>query len=243
VLHAAAQAESGATYVLEMGEQVKLIDMARDLIRLSGFVPESEIPITFIGLRPGEKLHEELVGTDEQVGPSAVQKILRVTSSTPTRADLVDAVARIELDASRGRRVAVMQALRDLTGLSAQPADRSELAAPPVVAAAAAPVGVAATATMEAEQASIEQPCPKCRSSRLHRSRARSLPERVRRTFSARRLFRCDDCQWRGWLVPLEFSNPRAMTMPASPDLGSLDEALHALSGPPRRGFSATDLH
>jgi FlaA1/EpsC-like NDP-sugar epimerase len=233
VLHAAAQAQSGATYVLEMGEQVKLLDMARDLIRLSGFVPEEEIPIEFIGLRPGEKLYEELVGRDEDVGPSSVEKILRVTSRTQPAADFRDAVSRVETDAAAGRREDVLQALRSLVGLSS---GEGEVLQP-------LPADVAAPAAAAREVAAfVEQPCPHCKSLRVHRSKSRTILERARRNFTAKRLFRCDDCGWRGWLIPLEFGDAEPVAPAAAPDLTMLDEAVQSLRMPLRRSFSPRDL-
>jgi FlaA1/EpsC-like NDP-sugar epimerase len=231
VLHAAAQADDGATYVLEMGEQVKVVDMARHLIRLSGFVPDEEIPIEFIGLRPGEKLSEELVGRDENVGPSAIEKILRVTSRGSPPANLVEAIARIEDHATHGRRDLMLATLGELTGLSS--ADGPALA-PQIFE----PVSPAAAAAVR----SVEQPCPSCGSFTLYRSKAKNLRERVRRYFSARRSFRCTTCSWRGWLVPLHISDAEPVEPRAIPDLTALDVALQASTPTLRHSFSPRDL-
>jgi len=103
VLHAASGGENGRLYVLEMGEQVRLVDMARDLIRLPGFVPDAEIPMTFIGLRPGEKLYEELFGEDEVAAPSPVDKVMSAHPlQLPDRQRLLGNVARLEELARQG---------------------------------------------------------------------------------------------------------------------------------------------
>ena len=108
-------ATSGEIFVLDMGEQIKVLDMARNLIRLSGFVPDEEIPITFIGLRPGEKLVEELIGTGETLEAATVEKVLRVrrTENLDVPQLSSDVTALIEM-AVLGRSVDVLDRLRKI---------------------------------------------------------------------------------------------------------------------------------
>lgn len=75
VLEAGAMAKGGEIFILDMGEPVRIVDLAEDLIRLSGLVPYEDIDIQFIGLRPGEKLYEELLMTDEDITQTAHSKI------------------------------------------------------------------------------------------------------------------------------------------------------------------------
>ncbi|AEF17815.1 polysaccharide biosynthesis protein CapD [Thermoanaerobacterium xylanolyticum LX-11] len=75
VIQAGAMAKGGEIFVLDMGEPVKIIDLARDLIRLSGFEPDVDIPIKITGLRPGEKLFEELLMTDDKYTSTKHDKI------------------------------------------------------------------------------------------------------------------------------------------------------------------------
>lgn len=76
VLEAGAMGNGGEIYVFDMGKPIKIIDLAKQMIRLSGFVPDKNIKIIYTGLRPGEKLYEELLADKENTLPTHHQKIL-----------------------------------------------------------------------------------------------------------------------------------------------------------------------
>jgi FlaA1/EpsC-like NDP-sugar epimerase len=78
VLEAAATGQGGEAYVLDMGEPVKIVDLAREMIKLSGHEVDVDIAIVYSGLRPGEKLFEELLGAEEGSQPTEYPKIFKV---------------------------------------------------------------------------------------------------------------------------------------------------------------------
>jgi FlaA1/EpsC-like NDP-sugar epimerase len=115
ILHAGAIGKGGDIFVLEMGEQIKMIDLARNLIRLAGLIPDVDVPIKFIGLRPGEKLFEELVNGDETVEPSDIEKINRIVSEKiPNFQELMFHIRELEHHAQQGDNQAVRIKLTEI---------------------------------------------------------------------------------------------------------------------------------
>lgn len=80
VLQAGAMGQSGELFLLDMGEPVRVVDLARDLIRLAGLEPEIDVPIAYTGLRPGEKVTEELFTAEERVTATRHERIFRAAA-------------------------------------------------------------------------------------------------------------------------------------------------------------------
>jgi len=95
VVQAGAMGGRGQVYVLDMGEPVKILDLAKQMIHLSGHT-EEEIPIVFTGAKAGEKLHEVLWNEGETVGPTSHPKIMRAARPQIDAAWLEEALADLE---------------------------------------------------------------------------------------------------------------------------------------------------
>lgn len=109
VLEASASSHSGDIFHLDMGEPVRIADLAENMIRLSGFEPGRDIEITFVGLRPGEKLYEELLAEGEDVNSTEHPRI-RVVRTADSGVDMgwVDDVIRAAEARDTGRLVALI---------------------------------------------------------------------------------------------------------------------------------------
>jgi len=127
VLNAATLATGGDTFVLEMGDQIKVVELAEAMIRLAGLRPNEDVDIVFTGLRPGEKLFEELVGTGESCEPTAAHGIQRVVSLAPIDPEQVTRMIReLEASAARGADLDIRRLLRELVPSYARPHNSSD---------------------------------------------------------------------------------------------------------------------
>jgi FlaA1/EpsC-like NDP-sugar epimerase len=113
VIQAGALGRAGQVLVLDMGQPIRILELAQELITFSGYRPELDIPIVFTGLRPGERLHERLWAVDEELEPTEHPKIRAVRSLRAPRADLDRLVDALEVAATSCDHARVMALLRE----------------------------------------------------------------------------------------------------------------------------------
>lgn len=96
VLKTGGVGEGGGLYILDMGEPVLIEDLARQMIQFYGFTPDKDIPIRYIGLRPGEKLNEQLWNDGDKPAPTEHTRVLRLTDTSPRGVDIPGIISDLE---------------------------------------------------------------------------------------------------------------------------------------------------
>lgn len=111
VIQAGVLGEGGETFILEMGEAVRILDLARDLITLSGYLPETEIQIEFTGLKPGEKTEERLTAPGEELVATRFKKLLVASHDGGLNPGLAEDLKSLVEIAMQKDRAGVLKAL------------------------------------------------------------------------------------------------------------------------------------
>ena len=112
VLQAGAMGEGGEVFVLDMGEPVKILDLAKDMIRLSGLEPDRDIAVVFVGMRPGEKLFEEMLTAEEGTVATQNKKIFRANLSQVSEDALKNAIDSLESAVYKKDKQQMMEVLK-----------------------------------------------------------------------------------------------------------------------------------
>ncbi len=114
VLRAGAMGQGGEVFVLDMGNPVKIFDLARDLVRLSGLRPDVDIPIVFTAPRPGEKFFEEILTAEEGTVATQEQKIFRAKLSKVDKTELNSKIAKLRDLAATASKSAIIETLKEI---------------------------------------------------------------------------------------------------------------------------------
>lgn len=114
VLEAGSMAKGGEVFVLDMGEPVKIYDLACDLIKLSGYKPEKDIKIVFTGLRPGEKLFEEISLKDEDVTKTSNNKIFICKAGEMVDPDISEKISALKTAVKENQNVNVVEEIKKI---------------------------------------------------------------------------------------------------------------------------------
>jgi len=112
VIQAGAMGAGGEVFVLDMGKPVKIVDLARDLIKLSGLEPDLDIRIEFTGLRPGEKLYEELFTAEEGMNATRHSQIFKARTKPADRAAVSRSTSQLLRAAAAGDDQRIVALLR-----------------------------------------------------------------------------------------------------------------------------------
>lgn len=114
VLEAGVMGEGNEIFVFDMGQPVKIADLARRMIELAGLVPDQDIKIEYTGLRPGEKLYEELLATKENTLPTPNEKIFRAHVREYNRAEVVVAIDHLKTVAQTVDRMETVKCMKQI---------------------------------------------------------------------------------------------------------------------------------
>jgi FlaA1/EpsC-like NDP-sugar epimerase/dTDP-4-amino-4,6-dideoxygalactose transaminase len=220
-LHAMVSGAQGGLYLLDMGEQVSLVQLARDVAKLEAGKPEDSVVIRFSGLRHGERLFDELAAPEEVVNPTGAPRVMSIRSHAPARTDVLSLCDALRDATVRGEEDVIRKLLRAVGAPAAEADTKVERAA---IGDVEDPDDMSDMSVPSSRSELPVQRCPTCHGHDVHRSRARSVAERLKKEFTAERLYRCGGCGWRGWMVPLDAAAAASLGDTVPLDLSSLDK-------------------
>ncbi|MFH1727769.1 MAG: nucleoside-diphosphate sugar epimerase/dehydratase, partial [Pseudomonadota bacterium] len=114
VLEAGYRGRGGEIFILEMGQQIKIYDLAKDVIRLSGKIIGKDIEIVYTGLRPGEKMYEELFTDDEVLINTSHDKIMVLEPNNETTENMFNNIKEMEAIVSSGNMISLLEKIKEM---------------------------------------------------------------------------------------------------------------------------------